>query len=164
MCWKWTKGRTFWRTQHYRSAFMWKFEETFKWREESDDTLLSWTAGVCCSIVIHWPAVGVRVNSKDPFSVLYLSMTLFQLNPLCWEQKPISLNMVLFMLLFWLLFVCFTCFVLFPHHFFGIDFVSKDQMGHRLGCGHIYLCMVKFYGLNAVMFIENQAILNFTSN
>lgn len=60
---------------------MWKFEETFKWKEESDDTLLSWTAGVFAQFVIHWPAVGVRLNSKDPFSVLYLSRVAYDFIP-----------------------------------------------------------------------------------
>lgn len=37
-------------------------------------------------------------------------------------------------------------------------------MEHKLGCGYIYLCMVKFCGLNAVMLLEIQAIKNFTSD
>lgn len=46
---------------------MWKSEWTVKWR------LKELLAGVFGSTVIHWLAVGGLVNSKDPFSVLYLA-------------------------------------------------------------------------------------------
>lgn len=60
MCWRWTKGRTF-------GEHTWKSEWTVKWR------LKELLAGVFGSTVIHWLAVGGLVNSKDPFSVLYLA-------------------------------------------------------------------------------------------
>jgi len=59
---------------------MLNFKETFKWREESEDFCFP-DLLVCGSIVIQWSAVCVRVNSKDPISVLYLSRIVYDFIP-----------------------------------------------------------------------------------